>query len=345
MEKLLVSGQEGRLGAEAVERAVGGDVGTMEAVQDFIKAKFVRDSVNPETGKILPSAAESFARKNKELLDAFPALRDQIRAARHADDMTRRLTDRRDAFRRKMERPEVSAAARILKAPIDQEIDSIMSSANPGETMGRLMGGKMKADTEFAAGMKAGFADWLLRSNSAPGVEDVFGIAAVNGTKMRAMLKIPRVREAMEHVFNADEIKVLERNAELLARLNLSEKKMGGSAKLLDDKVNYIARAAARVLGAYGSSLMPSPNAGVGLQKAQIASSASQRATQHLALQRAQQIAIDALLDDELMVELLRMDIPRRVKRRHERILNAYAASRGLRLFEGEEQEQEQPDQ
>lgn len=330
-------GVYGRLGVEAIQKATDYDVEALAGVQDYLKAQFTRAAV--EDGAINPQKAQTWMRSNREALDMFPHLRDQFSTARSAEDVSRRVKSRAESLRRRFQRPEVSATARFLNAPVDQEVQSIMSAPDPGDTMKRLMSGagKHKGARE---GMKAGLSEWLV-NNSMQGQSsfDDFGAPILSGAKMKLMLNSDRVRPALEVVFSKDEIANMERAADALQRVNRQKSAKAGTLEVTDHAPGAILSTVARVLGAKLGAQV-SRNPGASIQAAQIGSSRMQKVLQSLTADKARQITVDAMRDPELMKALInhsaKMD--RRAKMRHERVIRAWMGSVGARLLEDEEE-------
>lgn len=310
----------------------------MEGVQDYLKAQFARNVL--DDGRVSPPKADSFFRQNAELLDAMPALKEQLQAARTSEDVVRRVARNADAFRKALDRQEISATARFLKAPVDQEIDRIMTSANPSIYFKRIINASKKDNNQEAInGLKAGFSEWLIKNSTSPGSVDIIGNQNFNGMRLRNLIKEERVASSISSLFTKAEINNLTKLSDLLAKLQ--RQSIGaGPVPIISDKPNRILEIAGRMLGAkYGAKMSTTP--GGSLQIAGMSSKAVSDFMKRLTADKATQLLIDAVDNPDLMIALLRHEptIPASRRAVYERSIRAYLFGPGARLVDAETKE------
>ena len=310
----------------------------LEGIQSFIKDRFLQSSVRE--GQIVPTLADTYLRNNAELLTNFPALRDQLSSARTAADVARRVQSSADAMRRTFDNANVSATARFLNAPVDNEINRVMGSVNPVGMFEDLVGrAKQDRSGKAVSGLKAGFSSWLIDNASSPSQIDIAGRPIFWGIKFKAALENKSIRGVMEKLYSPDEIKRMDEAADLLTKLHVrsQDKRLG---TILADRPSQILSIVARVIGAKaGAAASATP--GGSIQSASIGSNAVRDFLNKLTVDKAQQLIVDAVQDPELMVALLRHkpNAPRAEKLRHERVIRGWMLSSGSRLVDPESYE------
>lgn len=310
----------------------------MEGVQDYLKAQFVRNVL--DNGRVSPPKANSFFRQNAELLDAMPALKEQLQAARTSEDVVRRVARSTDAFRRALDRQEISATARFLNAPVDQEIDRLMTSADPSIYFKRIINASKKDNNQEAInGLKAGFSEWLIKNSTSPNSVDIVGNQNFNGMRLRNLIKEERVASSISSLFTKAEINNLTKLADLLAKIQ--RQSIGAQAvPIISDRPSRILEIAGRMVGAkFGSQVSSTP--GGSLQSAGIASSAVKNFMNRLTAEKATKLLTDAVDNPDLMVALLRHEPTLPVSQRavYERSIRAYLLGPGGRLVDAETKE------
>jgi hypothetical protein len=334
---LGTGGVKGKLGAEAIQEAGGPQ--SLEAVQSFIKRRFTENAI--VDGAVDPNRATTFIRQNGEMLDLFPTLRQQLQGAKHAEDVQRRITKSSDALRRRFQKPEISDAARFLNAPVDQEVKRIFGAPDPAQAMSAIVK-TMRRDATGKAlqGLKAGVAEHIIDRIST-GVWDVTGRHPVSGRALQKLLQDGNFSSTLKRIYTPSEMAKLQHSADLLA---VVEKRITSTHKLgnvIEDLPSIPFQIAARVIGAkLGAKL--STNAGAAIQAAQTGASNAERMLKRLTVGKAERLITEALLfDPELMKHLLvdvKLDAPGKIKRSL-RYLHNWAASRGLELFDQENEE------
>jgi hypothetical protein len=329
--------RKGLLGARSLEKATDSPV-ILEGIQDYLKSQFVRNAV--VDGRVSPQRAESFFKQNAELLDAMPTLKQQLQSARSAEDAARRVTDHATAFKKALDRPEVSATARFLQAPVDQEVARVMSSADPERYFKQLRSMAIKQKNgEAVNGLKAGLSEWLIKEATSAGSIDIAGRPMFNGMKLRRVMQEPRVANAMKTVYSKQELENISKLADLTAKLQ--RQSLGAKAiPAIDDLPSKLIEIPGRVLGAKIGAQMSS-TAGGSIQAANIGSKTVADFLRKLTGDKASQLLSDAIENPELMTALLRHQPSASAQQRaaYERSIRAYLAGPGARLMDEQTRE------
>lgn len=333
-----LSGNRGRLAAEAVAGAAD-DPQALEAIQGFIKRRFNDAAVTD--GRVAPDRAEAFMRQNQPLLESFPALRDQLRAARSTEDVARRVEKSSDALRKRFQKETVSDAARFLGAPVDQEVNRIFRAPDPEKMMGEISKMARKDRSGKALeGLKAGVTDYIIDRATVGGIDN-FGRNPVSGKAIVRMLDDPKQRKVLSKIYDPLELRRMRRSADMLAAVENSVKSKGTLENIVEPGMGATLSIPMRVIGAkLGAKFVGGGGAGVNLQAAQIGSSRMNRIWNSLTVGKAERIVAEAIKDPEVMKHLL-LDFSKATPgqiRANERFFRNWGLSRALGLFDDEEE-------
>jgi len=336
-------GIKGQLATREIAKATGEDISQLSSVQEFIKRRFLDATM--EDGRINPTKARSYIDSNAELLDTYPQLRDQFNSARTAEDVNRRLTKSADALRKRLDQSSVSATAKLLNAPVDQEMKAIFKSANPDQAMQGIVNAARKDKSgEAMKGLRAGVSEYLIDDMTSASKFDIGNQKAVLGSKLKSQLTNENTRAAMSKVFSKREMANWDKVADQLVIAQRQSAKGGRPLDyIINDRSSFILNTVARIGGArIGSKLAAGSGAGGSIQSAGIGSKFAKDMMKKLTADKAKQLLIDAVTtDEELLVRLLQ---PRSKANdvKLGRTLNKYMINNGRRLFEEDE---EQPSQ
>jgi len=324
-------GQKGRVALEELRYATEDDPTALEGVQNYLKARFIRDATRD--GRVLPAQADTFMRQYTEIIDAFPALKDQLRAAKSSEDVFRRVTKSSDARRKALDRKEVSISARFLNANVDDTMASIMSLPDPKVGMRELV--KLTSENKLAAqGIKVGMGEWLIKQATSPVSTDISGRPLINGIKLQNVFNRDSVQSTLKELYSPDELKGIENSVKQLALFE-KQARIKPSGILLDDQPQAMLTVIARVIGAKTGSFISRATGGQGnIQIPGIFSNASQKFLRNLTVNRAEQLLQDAVLDENIMKMLL-AKVPRdkRAAAQYNRKWNEYFRDKGARLL------------
>lgn len=336
---LGVGGTKGRLAAEAISKASGDEL-TLDAMGGFLRRQFEKAAV--EDGIVSPQKANTFFKQNAEALDMFPAVRDQLRAAKSAEDVSRRVASRAEAFKTKLQRPSVSTTGLFLNAPVDREIKAVMSSGNSKESMASLarMARKDKSG-KVLEGLRTGMNEWLINSARAGKSVDLADRSIYNGGVLESMLQTPHIRETFAVVNSPAQMKSLDNFAKEMKLLNRQLKAKRSRGVIINDLPSKMLELPVRYLGAKTATLLTSGNAGTSLQAAQMGSKEAQRLLRKMNVGRAEQMIVDAMEDPELMKSLLlnTRTSSTQARRKAGSKIQAWLQGPGKRLIEDDEEE------
>jgi hypothetical protein len=283
----------------------------------------------------------SYIDSNSELLDTYPHLRDQFNSARTAEDVNRRITKSADALRKRLDQSSVSSTAKLINAPVDQEVKTIFKSSNPAESMQGIVNAVRKDKSGKAMnGLRAGISEYLIDDMTSASQFDIGNKKTVLGSKLKSQLTNENTRAAMSKVFNKREMANWDKVADHLVIAQRQSAKGGRPLDyIINDRSSLILNTFARVFGArVGSKLAAGSGAGGSIQSAMIGSKFAQDLMKKLTADKAKQLLIDAVTtDEELLVRLLQ---PRSQKNdvKLGRTLNKYMINNGRRLFEDDEE-------
>lgn len=340
LEKTMGTGkQAGELARRSIARATQDDPTAMEGMQNYIKGQFMRNVV--DDGQVNPSRAQTFIRNNKELLDAFPGLRQQLTAAKTTEDVRRRVTKQADFFRRKIEKPEVGTASKVLNSTVGDEMDRIFSRSNddPAATMRAVKRSLAKDKTgEAMKGFKSGASEWLFKQATPQGPMGI-----VNGTKVLKILRDPVNSRVFKQIYTPSEMARIKRTAEIMQKFQKQQATNRQKINVLNDRPAWMLNALAGVLGARAGSQVARGSGYGNIQIPGIFASTARDITRRLTADKAAQMLSDAIEDEKLFKALLeyrplqknRSAIQRNKK--YEKTLKAWMAGPGSRLFDDEE--------
>lgn len=341
LEKTIgVAGQTGELGRRAISRATQDDPLALEGMQNYIKSRFLKKTM--KDGEIGSTEARNFIRDNRELLDAFPGLRSQLEAARKTADVSRRVTKREDFFRKALDKPAVSATAKILNAPVDTEIAKIFSpTSDTDELIGAVMRSVRKDKSgEALEGMKSGVGQFLIKSAEMPSMADESGRAFLNGIKLQRLIKTNE--SALKKVYSGPEVARLKYMAELLEKFQKQRMTNREKIPVIMDAPGWMLDKVAGVAGAMLGRRIGSAAGSSTIQTPGIVSNAMKQLLNKVTQDKAQQMLSDAITDEKLFKQLLEFKPaakgPKAVKQ--DKQLRAWMAGPGARLFQDDEDEQ-----
>ena len=299
-------GLKGSLAAREIAVATDKDVGQLGAVQEFIKRKFL-DAVL-EDGVVNPTKARNYIANNPELMETYPHLRDQFKSARNAEDVSRSIKKSSDALRGRLDQKSVSQTAKILNAPVHEEVKSIFSSPDPAASMQNIVNA-VKRDKSGAAlkGLRAGIADHMINLIKSGDQLDVKNRQMFSGAKLKSALTKESSRGAMEKVYTKQEMDNWDKMADTLILLRRQQDKKGIPADfIIGDKSSYLSEMIGRVAGVKAFSKLSALTGGGGsIQVPAMGGQLGKKAMKAIGADKAQQVLIDALTTDPQLLKAL----------------------------------------
>jgi len=319
-------GPRGAIAARDIRAATGG--ASDAATEDFLRGQVSDRAVRGDG--FSDRAAETFQRQNRDVLNEFPAVRDDIQGARNATADVQARQTRVKAITDRLNDKRQSVGAAFLQASAGREVaEAVFAARNPTAAARQLRNAAARDGSGRALdGVKSGFLDNLIGTSSARGL-DAEGSPFISGSKLKAKLQDPKKRGAMAQVFTPAELARADRLADQLLKIERAQK-AGQATAVIDDLPNTILTTIVRVLGAKaGVAAAGSGNAGVSLQAAQIGSGRARQVLQNLTNDRAESLLVDAIKDPELMSALLRNARDPRAERASLSRINAWLVGTG----------------
>ena len=293
-----------KLAAQAIQRAAD-DATVMEGISDFLKAEFLKTAIDPSTGRVRVGSGDSFLRKYDEILELVPGTKAQIRAARSSEDVLRRVTKITDAARKNLDRPAVSSAARLLNAPADREISTILRSPDPKAVMKQVVTMAQKDKTGKAAeGLRAAMSEYLIDSVTSKSMLDIQGKPVIGGIKLSNILQDEKITDSLVLLFTPKEIQGIKSAAKQMAAIEKLSK-TAAAEEVIFDVPGWLIRTIGRIWGARIGGKLSNATPGGSLQSAQIGSNVVTKFLNDLVSEKAKQLLVDAVQDPELMKALL----------------------------------------
>lgn len=300
LETAAAGVSDGPMPPQPNERARG-------AIVDFVRGRFADSAFTPDArgNEVLnPRGARQFINSNRELLERYPELRQEILDAgdqqRTADQVAETIARRIEA----VENTRTNPVAGFADAAQENAIRSILDAENPVRAAQAIRSTAQRDETGAALdGVKAVFSDELIRRASRPGGD-------LDATTMRDMMRDPQFRAAMSRILSPAEIRRLDRVVDVVRRINMADTvqpRLDGQTLSGAQAPRFI-QFIARIAGAQAANAAPMAQgggAGVGLQAAQLGSSAARDAVGSLTADRASRILADAITDPRLFQSLL----------------------------------------
>lgn len=304
----------GRSGAKGDVKAaidVEDIVVTPEAVaatERYLGKSFTEYTTSKGTQPFDPVKARQWMETNAETLDKFPKMREQLSDAATAQEFANNVAKTMAVRKKAIQNPNISATARALNAPVNQEIDTIMRSKNPVLDMDQAVRRAQKDPSGDAVqGLRAGFIDYILEK-SAKGPYNEIGEQAPSGRLVNKFLN--RNEGVFKRLFSEKEIGRIRQVANELVKLE----NFGGAkptdareAMAQGDFVSSVLKIVGRISGAQAGRVIAGKTGGGTVQTPGILSNRVKMFMERLTQDRAFQMFNDALLskDDSLLRALL----------------------------------------
>lgn len=295
LDRMVRQGVEGGVNYDALVRAVD----TPEArgaVADYMRTLFVHSATDPK-GRVNPAAAHRFLRQHAEVLERMPEIRRQLVQAKSAQELATHTENQTFARQRGLMDKRKSRAALYLDAPVGREMRAVLNSRNPVADMRQLVRQVRHDKTgEALKGLRAQFLDEALDAATRSGQLSSRDLDAF-------LLRHQKLLGDPIGLFSPSELRRLRTIQNTLRKGGNT-----GSARqlpeLLDEGVNSHLDYVLRVIGANVGSQ-------VGIGSASLVAahrgSALARAIGNVnPLKRVRNILSEAVLDREVMADLLR---------------------------------------
>lgn len=298
------SGLRGAVSTDDIRRAVGDAPDTDAAMQDYLRSRFRDYTVR--NGQFSDRRAQDFLRQNDELLDRFPGLKSQMadaeRAQALATSTANRIGRRADALRD----PRQSRAAEFLNAPVEQEIQAVLRSRDPGAAALELRRQTAKDTTGDATrGLKGGLVDHLMHQ-ARSGQFDESGQSLLSGRALMASFRDKRTGPVVRALLSTQEQSRLLGIAGELSKLETSRSgQLPSVGPVIDDNPGTLLSLLGRTMAARMGSRAGAGTSGASLLTAHFASKRMQRFLASMTNDRAELLIREAITDPALFRDLL----------------------------------------
>lgn len=287
------------------------------AMEDFVKNQFVDEVVRD--GAINRSAAESFMRKNKEVLGRLPGVSgDLAKAMQSLDVQDLRMAQK---GRVSFDKPAVSRATMFIEKGPDRAFNDVLGSRNPRREMSNLVNmANRDATGEALNGLKSAFSDYV-KKNAMSG-------DFISGGKLDTYLSDPKTRQAMKKLYSAPEMRRWDVIQNTAKKLDLQRKARPSGEGVLGDEPGKTVTVLARLLGARSGTSIAGKT-GIGGIQAQAIMSERFKDLLAKGMDPGRELVMKAVQDEKLFKEVLLAEIapdgkiPEQARRR----LNAWLAT------------------
>jgi hypothetical protein len=328
-------GQRGAIAAREFETAMGERFRARAApqIEDFLRGNVSQRAVTAG-GDVRADTMARLLRQEQPLLEAFPAVRQDMIAALQAQDAARRVSQRAARVERNLNTPTRSAVARYLSGDVGEEVAKVFSAPDPAAVASQVAR-VVRRDPVAVDGLKGAFIDHLIAEARGQTVDG----SVLNGSTMRGFLDNAKQRSALETVFSPDEMQRLQTIVRELTALERARGSLPGVGAPMNDMPNQILDTLARVAGARAGAAAGGASMAGGLQSAQIVSGRVRDLLGRLTNDQAAVLISQSVTDPTLFAALLnpgaRFTPSQQVAR-----LQAWLAGPGVRVFgEGNQQE------
>ena len=184
------SSKSGAVSADELQRALGGRLGAAAAMPDFMRRRFA-DAANKNT----------FLRKNTELLDRFPALKQEMIESAGTGAVARRVASTAQTRQGVL---TGSPGEAFATAPVQREFQAILNSTDPAASARSLVRQAANDETGQAVrGLKAAALDHLIGKASRDG--------GLSGKAIGGAMNDPKTRGALAEILTPAEMRRLGR--------------------------------------------------------------------------------------------------------------------------------------
>lgn len=333
LQSIIGAGRiKGDVGAQQILRAASTPEAS-QAIETYMLGRL--NDVAVRDGALNVFQAEKFLKQNEDILDKFPKVREQLTDAVKFQKESDRLTGRLQSLEKSFVNSQKSNAAKFLNANIDKEIDAIMRSKNPQEAA-RQISAMVRNDENASRGLKAAASDYVFNKAKTNKFDD-YGNEILDANKLISILNDNRQRQGLRQILGDDGIDRLQRIANELQKVQKAER-VTSSEKIIGDNTNLIFNTVARIQGAaFGRSL------GTGtIQTPQIMSERAKDLANLLVKDKAEQLLINAVYDEELFKILMSGKTrPKMSEKEYFTKLNAWMYNSGYNAFNEDSQEEQ----
>lgn len=276
------------------------------AITNFLRVRFDKD-VFPN-GKFDQSKANSFLKKYNRVLDSpeFTSIKTDVDSALTSKQ---RIEDITQTGQNLVSNVESGTLARFSQSNTKQAVDNIFNSQNPQVEMANLVRTAKKDTTGQALnGIKSALSQRVLNNSiDTPQVAANVDLPAsqVRGTRLESQLMDETFKSIAKQVYTSAELNRLNVITKEVKKLDVV--RVGRSTKdgISPFQTNKLVEIIGRIYAAKQAAQLGGPTAGGGLQAAQMGSERMKALLNQLTSNKAEQLMMRAVEDEELFKSLL----------------------------------------
>lgn len=333
LEKTLgAQGPAGGVAIDELTRAVGVQVSPEDtgfevatnAIRDFVADRFVRKFPD---NQINPTTAKRFLSENAQVLARNPELKAEIEDALKSQEAAEAFLRREKIGTRNLHDKNKIAASVLLDAPADREIKRILSSKNPAKNMSAIVKRAVKDKTgESLSGLRAALLDEVF-SSGLRGGRDLDQREILSGDAMAKFVKANQ--RAISSVLSSEQMKRLNR---VVRTATVSQRRAAAGfpgEAIIDESPDMFTDLVLSVIGANigGSSALGQASGAplvIAGRAAETARNFGRKFISRIPAGRITQVIDQAILDRDLMNELLKRPKTLEQAVEHQRALRGF---------------------
>jgi len=298
-----------------------------QAMDSFVKDEFMRAAVRD--GGVNRASANSFLRNNKEVLDRFPQIKQDIERAIQSGDMLTASNALRKEGLKSLDDPKVSKAALLINQGPEKAFNEVFNARNPRLEVQKLV--DMVGDGEAFEGLQQGFMDYLMsKSVNESGV--------LSGASLSELTTSRAGRATVLELFKPDEAKRLFQIVKAAERQDAARAARTSIEGVTGDKLSQTTDALLGVMGAaYGRSVGTRIGAGGTVQIPGIFAQQFRKLGISGLVNPAKRLIIASIFDEDLFKKVLMAENPEKLSPVALRRLNAWAVGAAGRTLEEDE--------
>lgn len=280
LDEIVKPGAKGAANFDEYVKATGGRPESIAPVKEYVSDQFIYQAT--ENGKLIPSAARTFIKNNRELLNRMPDVKMKIDKAIKTTNISDNIESTLIGRKRSLMDGRKSRATMYLKGKVEEEIKTVLSSKNPAGNMAEIVKQAKKDPTGRALeGLKAQYIDTMLETPNIAAFHD-------------AQKKVVNV------LFDKSEINRLNG---VISTYKKVDPRFHKAIKLQDEPnamVDLLSRIVGANIGAQAGS-----TTGSGLVVAHAGSKHVRRITEKIPLEKTRDVIAEAVLSQDAMKDLL----------------------------------------
>lgn len=285
---------------KAVHQLLAASPKSRNRIVDTIKQSFMAQAV--DSGVLRKDRAAKFLQRNKKMLDEFPDVRDEIQAAiKDQTELDKLLGDRLPVSMSPVKK-RMAVTGLYLDAPVGEEINRILTQTDNPASAFRELAKTMKVDKEAMRGLRTAVKGYLL-DRSKGGSINILGGQNISGNRMLKLLE--ENGKAFRVVLPPSEFRRIRQVARELAKIETAHRAGAAGGGVISDPPAKVLSLLSRYLGAQAGQRAAGSGIGSGLVLAQAGSKEATGVLGHLTNDKARELLLQAVEDDDLWQDLV----------------------------------------